>query len=56
MYGDSRYCRGGEGFFDFEGGPFIAVGDTFMDDRVITRIEPRENGQLWIYTKENENG
>jgi hypothetical protein len=29
MYGKSEFCRGGEGMFDFEGGPMLEVGEQF---------------------------
>ena len=29
MYGKSEFCRGGEGMYDFEGGPMLEVGEQF---------------------------
>ncbi len=29
MNGKSEFCRGGEGMFDFEGGPMLEVGEQF---------------------------
>ena len=29
IYGKSYFCRGGEGMFDFEGGPMLEVGEQF---------------------------
>lgn len=44
MYGESRYFRVGEEFFDFQGGPFIAIGMEasligLNDDRKVVRIK-----------------
>jgi hypothetical protein len=29
IYGKAHFCRGGEGMFDFEGGPMLEVGEQF---------------------------
>jgi len=29
IYGKAYFCRGGEGMFDFEGGPMLEVGEQF---------------------------
>lgn len=60
----SGFCRMGSpteaskqglAYYDFDGGPFIAVGDNLkthhspnLPDKVIKRIEPSEDGVLLI--------
>lgn len=44
IYGESNYFRGGEEFFDFEGGPFISVGMAASmlgldDDRSVVSVK-----------------
>jgi hypothetical protein len=44
IYGESRYFRVGEEFFDFEGGPFILIGMKasllgLKDDRRIVSVK-----------------
>ena len=29
IYGKAHFCRGGDGMFDFEGGPMLEVGEQF---------------------------
>lgn len=38
--GESLYSRGGEDMFDFEGGPFYMVGESFFDIGEIVSVEP----------------
>lgn len=44
VYGESRYFRVGEEFFDFQGGPFIAIGMAasmlgLNDDRSVVGVK-----------------
>jgi hypothetical protein len=38
--GKSDFVRGGEGMFDFEGGPFYSIGGSFHDMGEITSVTP----------------
>ena len=41
MYGKSEFCRGGEGMFDFEGGPMLEVGEQFYGLGTIAGIDSK---------------
>ena len=45
VWGESHYIRGGEGYIDFEGGPFISVGTLMcnfipLSKDMVTKITP----------------
>lgn len=46
---DYLYVRGGPGFYDFDGGPFLSIGDKFADG-VITELIMDEGGNLTVTT------
>ena len=39
IYGKSYFCRGGEGMFDFEGGPMLEVGEQFYGFGTIAGLD-----------------
>lgn len=39
IYGKSCFCRGGEGMFDFEGGPMLEVGEEFYGFGTIAGLD-----------------
>ena len=39
IYGKSYFCRGGEGMFDFEGGPMLEVGEEFYGFGTIAGLD-----------------
>ena len=38
LYGESRYIRQSTDMFDFEGGPFVMIGEEFLDYGTVTSI------------------
>ena len=39
VYGKSQFCRGGEGMYDFEGGPMLEVGEEFYGFGTIAGLD-----------------
>ena len=59
IYGESHYVRGGEGMFDFEGGPFYGEGGDFHGRGDILSVVPAPKdtpeGGCYVLVKLNKN-
>lgn len=47
MYGKSIFTRGGEGMFDFEGGPILQVGEQFYGLGTIAGLDSNRKGEKY---------
>jgi hypothetical protein len=54
VHGESHYVRGGEGMYDFEGGPFYGVGGDFHGRGDILSVVPAPEKGCLVVVKLNK--